>query len=294
MRRVLALCAVAGIATSVFAVPASAAGRLLRDPLGQHRHLPGLERGPEVQAVPVGRVDLQGRQQAAPDLHAGPISRSSCARSAAARSELDRRRIRFRGRVARAARPLPLQGRGFSGRNRISRAHALNLISTTELLTSCPGRRPKSAPHHPSPSLSGGASHLSFEELIMRRISVLCAAAGLAVTAFVAASPAEASYHLVRWQDTGLCQIWDESIPTTPWPAGYASRQRDRADLPRRTRAEGSRVEDRSLHLVRFRSADERAGKDATRPCPLFVCHAHSGSARRSDSALSRVLCAPG
>ena len=55
----------------------------------------------------------------------------------------------------------------------------------------------------------------------MRRMSVLCAAIGLAVTAFVAASPAEAGYHLIRWQDTGFCQIWDESIPTTPWPAGY-------------------------------------------------------------------------
>jgi len=55
----------------------------------------------------------------------------------------------------------------------------------------------------------------------MRRISVLCAAAGLAVTAFVAASPAEASYHLIRWQDTGFCQIWDENVPSTPWPANY-------------------------------------------------------------------------
>jgi len=55
----------------------------------------------------------------------------------------------------------------------------------------------------------------------MRRMSMLCAAAGLAAAAFVAASPAEAGYHLVRWQDSGVCQIWDESIPTTPWPAGY-------------------------------------------------------------------------
>jgi hypothetical protein len=55
----------------------------------------------------------------------------------------------------------------------------------------------------------------------MRRISVLCAAAGLAVAAFVAASPAEAGYHLIRWQDSGFCQIWDESIPTTPWPFDY-------------------------------------------------------------------------
>ena len=56
----------------------------------------------------------------------------------------------------------------------------------------------------------------------MRRISVLCAAAGLAVTAFVAASPAQASYHLIRWQDTGFCQIWDQSIPTTPWPTNFS------------------------------------------------------------------------
>ena len=55
----------------------------------------------------------------------------------------------------------------------------------------------------------------------MRRFSMLCAAAGLAAAAFVAASPAEAGYHLIRWHDSGFCQIWDESIPTTPWPAGY-------------------------------------------------------------------------
>jgi len=55
----------------------------------------------------------------------------------------------------------------------------------------------------------------------MRRFSVLCAAAGLAVAAFVATSPAEAGYHLIRWQGSGLCQIWDESIPTTPWPSDY-------------------------------------------------------------------------
>ncbi|WP_426614083.1 hypothetical protein [Bradyrhizobium sp. McL0616] len=55
----------------------------------------------------------------------------------------------------------------------------------------------------------------------MRRLSMLCAATGLAIAAFVAASPAEAGYHLIRWHDSGVCQIWDESIPTTPWPAGY-------------------------------------------------------------------------
>ena len=55
----------------------------------------------------------------------------------------------------------------------------------------------------------------------MRRISALCAVAGMAVTALAAASPAEASFHLIRWQDSGFCQIWDESVPTAPWPSNY-------------------------------------------------------------------------
>ncbi len=55
----------------------------------------------------------------------------------------------------------------------------------------------------------------------MRRISVLCAAAGLTLAALAATSPASANpFHLIRWADTGACQIWDEGVPTTPWPAG--------------------------------------------------------------------------
>ena len=55
----------------------------------------------------------------------------------------------------------------------------------------------------------------------MRRLSMLCAAAGFAAAAFVATSPAQAGYHLIRWQTGGFCQIWDESIPTTPFPADF-------------------------------------------------------------------------
>jgi len=55
----------------------------------------------------------------------------------------------------------------------------------------------------------------------MRRLSLLVAAFGIAVSAFVATSPAQAAFHLIRWQDTGFCQIWDESIPTLPWPSNY-------------------------------------------------------------------------
>jgi len=56
----------------------------------------------------------------------------------------------------------------------------------------------------------------------MRRLSLLSAAAVLTVTALSAATPAKADpYHLIRWSDTGFCQIWDMSIPTTPWPHNY-------------------------------------------------------------------------
>jgi hypothetical protein len=54
------------------------------------------------------------------------------------------------------------------------------------------------------------------------RLALICAAAGLAVTTLAASSPAKADpYHLVRYSDTGYCLIWDEALPTTPWPNNY-------------------------------------------------------------------------
>ncbi|ANV99970.1 hypothetical protein [Bradyrhizobium icense] len=55
----------------------------------------------------------------------------------------------------------------------------------------------------------------------MLRVTALAAAAGLALTAIVATSPAEAAYHLIRWEGTGVCQVWDQSIPTKPIPSNY-------------------------------------------------------------------------
>jgi hypothetical protein len=53
------------------------------------------------------------------------------------------------------------------------------------------------------------------------RLPLLIAAAGIAVSALAATSPAQASFHLIRWQDTGFCQIWDQSVSTVPYPANY-------------------------------------------------------------------------
>jgi hypothetical protein len=50
----------------------------------------------------------------------------------------------------------------------------------------------------------------------MKRWSLaFCAAAAL-----FAASPAQASYRVIKWS-TGICQIWDYNLPTRPWPGDY-------------------------------------------------------------------------
>jgi hypothetical protein len=56
----------------------------------------------------------------------------------------------------------------------------------------------------------------------MRRLCLFAATAAVAVTTLAAMSPAEASFHLIRWQDSGFCQIWDENIPTVPFPSNYS------------------------------------------------------------------------
>ena len=57
----------------------------------------------------------------------------------------------------------------------------------------------------------------------MRRATALCAAAGIAVSALAAAGPAQAGYYLIRWDNTGICQIWNEDLRYKPvqWPSDY-------------------------------------------------------------------------
>ena len=55
----------------------------------------------------------------------------------------------------------------------------------------------------------------------MRHVTALCAAAAIAVSAFAVAGPAQAAFHLIKWSGNDLCQVWDDSIPTKPFPANY-------------------------------------------------------------------------
>jgi hypothetical protein len=55
----------------------------------------------------------------------------------------------------------------------------------------------------------------------MSRVSLFCAA--IALAGLAASAPAKADpFHLIRWSDTGFCQIWDNGIPTAPGPGNYA------------------------------------------------------------------------
>ena len=57
----------------------------------------------------------------------------------------------------------------------------------------------------------------------MRRATTLCAAASVAVSGLAVAGPAQAGYYVIRWDNTGICQIWNEDLTSKPWqwPSDY-------------------------------------------------------------------------
>jgi hypothetical protein len=56
----------------------------------------------------------------------------------------------------------------------------------------------------------------------MRRVTALCAAA-IAASVVTIAAPAQAGYYVIRWDNTGICQIWNEDLQQKPlqWPSAY-------------------------------------------------------------------------
>ena len=64
----------------------------------------------------------------------------------------------------------------------------------------------------------------------MRRVTALCAAATIAVSNLVVAGaavarpmPQQSGYYVIRWDDTGVCQIWNTNLTMKPyhWPSDY-------------------------------------------------------------------------
>jgi hypothetical protein len=56
----------------------------------------------------------------------------------------------------------------------------------------------------------------------MRRMTALCAASAIALSAIATVGPVQAApYHLIKWSGVDACQIWDNGIAAKPWPDGY-------------------------------------------------------------------------
>jgi len=57
---------------------------------------------------------------------------------------------------------------------------------------------------------------------LMPRFTTICMAASAAAT-LMAAAPAQAGYYILRWDNTGVCQVWSEAFAFKPveWPSGY-------------------------------------------------------------------------
>jgi hypothetical protein len=57
----------------------------------------------------------------------------------------------------------------------------------------------------------------------MRRVTTLAAAAGIALSSAAVAAPVKAGFYVIRYDNTGICQIWDQSLTFKPlrWPSDY-------------------------------------------------------------------------
>ncbi len=57
----------------------------------------------------------------------------------------------------------------------------------------------------------------------MRRLSLFLAAAAIAASGSAIARPAHAPFYVIRWDNTGICQIWNDELKYQParWPSDY-------------------------------------------------------------------------
>jgi hypothetical protein len=57
----------------------------------------------------------------------------------------------------------------------------------------------------------------------MRRFNILSAVVGIAALSGVTAPSQAAGYYVIRWENTGICQIWNEDLTHKPWewPSHY-------------------------------------------------------------------------
>jgi len=57
----------------------------------------------------------------------------------------------------------------------------------------------------------------------MRRVLALCAVAGIASSVFAVPASAAAGYYVIRWDNTGICQVWNEDLKYKPLQIGVST-----------------------------------------------------------------------
>ncbi|MFZ5711418.1 MAG: hypothetical protein ACOY3N_01115 [Bradyrhizobium sp.] len=57
----------------------------------------------------------------------------------------------------------------------------------------------------------------------MRRVLALCAVAGIASSVFAVPASAKVGYYVIRWDNTGICQVWNEDLQYKPLQIGVST-----------------------------------------------------------------------
>ena len=57
----------------------------------------------------------------------------------------------------------------------------------------------------------------------MRRVLALGAVAGLATSVFAMPASAKVGYYVIRWDNTGICRVWNEDLKYKPFQWGAST-----------------------------------------------------------------------
>jgi hypothetical protein len=70
----------------------------------------------------------------------------------------------------------------------------------------------------------GGGEKIQPRSFVMRRVTALCAAAAFVVSGIAVSTaalarpmPQQSGYYVIRWDNTGVCQIWNTELQEKPW-----------------------------------------------------------------------------
>ncbi|AHY53783.1 hypothetical protein [Bradyrhizobium japonicum] len=80
----------------------------------------------------------------------------------------------------------------------------------------------------------------------MRRVLALCAVAGIASSVFTVPASAAAGYYVIRWDNTGICQVWNEELKYKPFQWGASTYKVVSKPVPTFTAASDLQIKMRS------------------------------------------------